>query len=107
MRKPIMFIVGIAAVLICLSGCSLNRRKTAATEKPGSSPAIEETADFVGVVKSVDTLNQTIRCGTVMRATDIPEVPSFTPKTTEICPWRRLRQEMSAMCIPARMGENW
>lgn len=70
MRKPIMFIVGIAAVLICLSGCSLNRRKTAATEKPGSSPAIEETADFVGVVKSVDTLNQRIVFYNTLRDSD-------------------------------------
>lgn len=70
MRKPIMFIIGITAVLICLSGCSLNRQRTAATEKPGSSPAVEENADFAGVVKSVDTLNQRIVFYNTLRDSD-------------------------------------
>ncbi|MCH5251537.1 MAG: PEGA domain-containing protein [Lachnospiraceae bacterium] len=58
--KPVMLVICMAVVLVWFSGCSMNKRKTAATESPVSSPASEESVSFVGVIKSVDTLNQRI-----------------------------------------------
>lgn len=58
-RKWLFAALLVLAVLSCLSGCS--RKKTAvSTEKPNASVTYTAGADFTGVVKSVDTVNQSV-----------------------------------------------
>lgn len=48
------------AVLVLLAGCSGRGKKPAATEDPNHSVTYEKGADFVGVVKKVDSVNMRI-----------------------------------------------
>lgn len=57
---PIVRVLCAVAVVLCLTGCSTRKKAPAATEVPNSSITYEKGADFVGVVKSVDSINNRI-----------------------------------------------